>query len=228
MTDSDLIGIGLYTPGEAGALIGVRPSRLVRWLKGHQRQGKHYRRLWAPQVDLGDEHVYLGFHDLMEARVASAFIGAGLSAQKVRRAIEVAREILGEERPLSTNQFRTDGRSVFLQMSADDGDRLINLFKKQYEFKAIVEPSLRNVEFDAAGLPMRWWPLGKAGSIVIDPSRSFGRPIESTSSVPASVLAAAADAEGSLAAAARAWAVTPSAVRSALRFRDGFDMRKAA
>jgi uncharacterized protein (DUF433 family) len=223
-----LVGIGLYTPAEASALIGVPAGKLSRWLKGHRVEGKPYERLWRPMVELEDGTIALGFRDLMEARVADAFISRGLSPQKVRRAIELARELTGEERPLSTARFRTDGRTVFLQMLAEDGaDRLIDLFKRQYEFREVVEPSLKNIDFEA-GLPARWWPNGKAAGIVVDPKRAFGQPIEAKSAVPASILAAAADAEGSVEAAARVWAVSPAAIRRALAFQKGFEQRHAA
>ena len=224
-----LIGIGVYTPAEASRLIGVGPGRLVRWLRGHEAGGRHYPPLWRPQIDLGDGHVYLAFRDLMEARVADLLIAQNLSAQKVRRAIEIARDIIGEERPLSTARFRTDGRSVFLQMHAEDGtDRVIDLLRGQYAFRDIIEPSLKTIDFDEAGLPFRWWPLGRAARIVVDPQRAFGRPIEAESGVPAGVLAAAATAEGSAEAAARVWNVPAAAIRRAVAFQSGLDQRKAA
>ena len=221
MTEGQLVGIGLYTPAEAERLTGVSRSKVTRWLRGHDAQGKRYGRLWQPQIDIGDGRVYLGFRDLMEVRVANAFISKGLSAQKVRRAIELAGEMEGVERPLSTLRFRTDGRSVFLQMSREDGaDHLIDLFRQQYAFSEVVGPSLVNIEFDRDGIPERWWPTGKASGIVVDPARSFGQPIDATTSVPVATLAAAAPAEGSVEAAARSWAVPIGAVRTGGRIQE--------
>ena len=225
----DLIGIGLYTPAEASQLLGVRSAKIIRWLRGHDLHGKHYERLWQSQIDLGDNEVYLGFRDLMEVRVANAFIERGLSPQKVRRAIEIARQMIGEQRPLSTTRFRTDGRTVFLQVLKEDGsDSMIDLFRSQYAFREIIEPSLKNIEFNAGGIPLRWWPLGKHARIVVDPQRAFGRPIESESSVPATVLAAAAKAEGSPEAAARIWSVSTASIRRAVEFQTACDQRLAA
>jgi len=227
-TEEPLIGIGLYTPVEAAHLIQVPANKIARWLREHTVHGRHYDPLWTPQVQLHDGHVYLGFRDLMEMRVANAFIERGLSAQKVRRAIQIAKLLLKDERPLSTAKFRTDGRSVFLQVLHEDGsDELIDLFKSQYAFREIIEPSLKNIEFDEDGIPARWWPLGKGAGIVVDPARAFGSPIEAQSGVRASILADAADAEGSVDAAARTWDVQPAAVRRAIAFRDTY-LRHAA
>jgi uncharacterized protein (DUF433 family) len=164
----------------------------------------------------------------MEVRVASAFISRGLSPQKVRRAIEIARTIIGEERPLSTAKFRTDGRTVFLDLIKEDGsDEMVDLFRDQHVFREIVEPSLKNIDF-VDGVPSRWWPNGKQARVVVDPERAFGQPIESESSVPTTLLAAAVKAEGSAEAAARVWDVSVASVRRAVAFQEAFDRRLAA
>jgi len=224
-----LIGIGLYTPAEAGKLVQISPAKINRWLRGHHVKSQQYDPLWTPQVDLGEQGIILGFRDLMEIRVASAFIEQGLSAQKVRQAIQLARELIKDERPLSTSRFQTDGRSVFLQVVEGDGQtKFIDLFKSQYAFHEILKRSLRNIEYDAEGVPARWWVFGKTRSIVVDPARSFGRPIEAETSVPAEVLAAAAEAEGSVEAAARAWDVPVRAIKRAVAFIDEMSLRNAA
>ena len=229
MTTSSLIGLGLYTPAEAERLTGIRSSKIIRWLRGHEISGSNYQALWQPQIDLQDGHVYLGFRDLMEARVADAFISRGLSPQKVRRAIQIAREMVGEERPLSTARFRTDGRTVFLQVLTEEGDnKLIDLFRSQFSFREIIEQSLTNLEMNEDGIPARWWPAGRAKKILVDPARSFGQPIELDSGVPASVLAAAAKAEGSIEGAARAWQVPVASIRRSVEFIDASQRRLAA
>lgn len=216
----DLVGIGLYTPAEAGRLIGVPAARLARWLRGHGLKGHRYEALWTSEIDIGDEKIYLSFRDLMEARVAERFIQRGLSPQKVRLAINLAREVVGDH-PLSTIWLKTDGRAVFLQVVKDTGSEpdLINLFTKQFAFNAVVEQTFRDVEFDGVR-PRMWWPLGLKSGIVIDPHRSFGQPIEHETSVPAAILASSAKAEGSDEGAAKVWSVPVPAVRRARRFQE--------
>lgn len=228
VSDASLVGIGLYTPADAERLTGVRAGRIVRWLRGHGAPGRAYAPLWRSQVDLGDGRVFLGFRDLMEVRVADAFIRTGLSPQRVRRAIDLARELVGLERPLSTTHFRTDGRTVFLRMAEDDTDRLIDLFRQQYAFRNVVEPSFKHVDFGDDGTPRRWWPLGRQGHVVVDPERAFGQPIESTTSVPVASLVTAVTAEGSERAAAEVWGVPVAAIRHALDFSIRAEARKAA
>lgn len=228
----ELIGIGLYTPAEAERLLGVPSAKISRWLRGHSANGRQYARLWAPQVDLNDGRTYLGFRDLMEIRVAAAFIAHGVSAQRVRAAIELAREVYGYERPLSTDRFRTDGKDIFLRVIENERDgveheRLLNTFRRQYAFAEIIDPSLRGVDFDDRGQPLLWWPQGRRGRIVVDPSRSFGQPIDEVSSVPTATLAAAARVEG-VSAAARAFDVPQASVNRAVAYEASLEARLAA
>jgi len=225
-----LVGIGLYTPAEASRLAAVPAAKIARWLTGHTIKGRFYEPLWRSQINLGDDKVYLGFRDLMEVRVANALMRHNISAIRVRAAIEMAREINGIDRPLSTQSFKHNGRDIFMRVIERDADgeereALINTFRRQYEFTAIMEPSLKNIEFDDAGTPRLWWPRGKAAKIVVDPERSFGQPIEVSSSVPTIILAAAGKSLGPD-AAARAYDVTPSAVRRSMAFES--EIRLAA
>ena len=223
-----LLGIGLYTPAEAGRLIGVPSAKLVQWLRGHSAKGRDHAPLWSPEIDLEDEHTYLSFRDLLEARVANTLLVQGLSPQKLRRAIVLARAVMGE-RPLSTTWLKTDRRAVFLQIAGEDGGeaKMLELFSSQYAFRQIVDQSLRDIEFKD-GFPQLWWPMGRNQGVIVDPLRSFGQPIEEDSSVPAAVLAQAAEAEGSVEAAARAWVVPVRAVRRAVAFQSMLERKQAA
>jgi uncharacterized protein (DUF433 family) len=221
----ELVGVGLYTPAEAARLLHVPAPKISRWLRGHRAHGRDYEPLWRPQVDLDDGRIFLGFRDLMEVRIADKFINEGLSAQRVRSAIQLARTLIGGDRPLSTDRFRTDGREIFLRVvetdeHGEERERLLNLFRRQYEFKQIIEPLLRTIGFDAKGVPSLWWPLGKRGNIVVDPARSFGQPIDAETRVPTKVLASAGQYQG-IPDAARAYEVPEAAVRRAMEFEAG-------
>lgn len=228
--NDDLVGIGLYTCSEAGRLLNLPAPQIARWLKGYSVKGERYEALWSPQVDLGEDGWFLGFRDLQEVRAAAAFIAIGLSPQRVRRAIEIARTVVSDHRPMSTMRFRTDGRSVFLQsIVKEDGEtRLLDLFKSQYAFREVLERTLTHLDYDAGGAPARWWPAGKPASIVLDPHRSFGQPIEAESAIPVAALVAAVEAEGSSAAAARTFDVPARVVKRALDYAHALERRLAA
>jgi hypothetical protein len=227
-----LIGLGLYTPAEAGRLLHISGAKIVRWLRGHNISDQNYAPLWRSQVQLDDGRVYLGFRDLMEVRVADKFIGEGVSPQRIRAAIKLAQQLIDDDRPLSTDRFRTDGRDIFFEVIEKDEhgqerERLLNLFRRQYEFRQIIEPLLRTIDFDPRGLPFKWWPLGRRENIVVDPTRSFGQPIDAVSSVPTRILAQAAHVNG-VVAAARAYDVPATSIRRAIHFESTMEIKAAA
>jgi uncharacterized protein (DUF433 family) len=219
--DLSMIGLGLYTPVEAAALTHVEAPKIRRWLCGHSIGDKSYPALWKSQLEKFDvEQLCLSFLDLVQLRVAKAFIEAGLSPQKVRRAIEYGSQIVASDYPFASARFRTDGKTVVLHVLKIDGDEeLIDLFSHgQYLMQKVIEPSLKNLEFDEADIAARWWPLGRAKGVVIDPQRQFGQPIDDATGVPTSVLAEAAKAEGSPALAAKRFMVPLASVQRAVAF----------
>ena len=221
--DTSLIGLGLYTPAEAARLIKVPAAKLTRWLKGHGSGNRTYAPLWHGQVDLHDDKLYLGFLDLVQSRMASAFIATGLSPQKVRRALVLARDLIEHDHPFATSRFRTDGRTLLLEAlgEGEDDRPLVDLFKRgQYVMHKVIEPSLKGIDFDT-DIAARWWPKGRASDIVVDPARQFGQPIIESVGVPTSVLSAAAEAEGSITRAAQLFRVSPTAVQRAIDFERG-------
>jgi uncharacterized protein (DUF433 family) len=219
--DLSLVGVGLYTPIEATILTGISGQKIRRWLRGHTANGKEYARLWRGQLDdVNAEHLFLSFLDLVQLRVADRFIEEGLSAQKVRRAIEYGKEILNSDYPFASAKFRTDGKTVILHVLDEDSgnDRLIDLFKHgQYLMEKVIAPSLKGLEFED-DIAARWWPRGKSKGIVLDPRRQFGQPIDDATGVPTVVLANAAKAEGSPVRAAKIYKVPISSVQRAVAF----------
>jgi uncharacterized protein (DUF433 family) len=220
--DFDLIGLGLYTPTEAAVLTSIPSRKIRRWLRGHAVGDTEYPALWtsnlAGKVDA--ESLYLSFLDLVQLRVADAFINAGLSARKVRRAIRYGADIVESDYPFANARFRTDGKTVILHVLKDDGDdKLIDLFKHgQYLMQKIIEPSLKGLEFGDGDMAARWWPLGRDRGIVIDPKRQFGQPIDDATGVPTSILARAVETEGSVARAAKIYMVPHRSVSRAVAF----------
>jgi hypothetical protein len=118
----------------------------------------------------------LSFRDLIELRFVKAFREFGLSLFTIRECFERAVEAVKDQRPFSTQRFRTDGKTIFLEITHDvrEGE-LLDLKRRQGAFHRVVAPSLHDLEFDA-NIVARWFPLGMSRrTIVVDPARSVGR-----------------------------------------------------
>jgi uncharacterized protein (DUF433 family) len=234
----DILGRGVYGTPEALRLVNFRRSygdahkpisaqTIARWLSGYDYKvgGKmrHAKPLWrpdyAPQND-AEKVMELSFRDLIELRFVKTFRDQGLSLQTIRECFGRAVEAVRDERPFSTRRFRTDGKTIFLEITDDvtEGE-LHDLKRRQNAFRRILGPSLRDLEFDAE-VVARWFPLGVSRkSIVVDPARAFGRPIVTARGVPTEVLAEAVTVEGSAERVATLYEVPLPAVRDALEFQ---------
>lgn len=229
---NSLLGVGLYTSSEAAKLTSMRPERVRRWINGYRyvRDGetRFSEPLWTSDV-IVDDIRHLSFRDLLELRFLKLFHEqARLSIPTIRKAFYVARDVLGEEHPFSSKSFRTDGRGIFLEISESSKDtKLLDLLKRQYAFKHLVEQSFKNIDFDE-NAPTRWWPMSKTSNVVLDPNRSFGQPIASKSGVPTKALADAVATEGSVKLAAELFEVSTKAVRDAVRFEEAIQEQRLA
>jgi uncharacterized protein (DUF433 family)/DNA-binding transcriptional MerR regulator len=229
-----VLGRGVYSAAEGVRLLNftrnpsaprrsVSRQTVARWLRGYdfERDGdvRHSDPLWTPDYLNDNDQIELSFRDLIELRFVKAFRDLGLTLPAIRECFARAVEEVRDDRPFSTQHFRTDGKTIFLEITKDlqEGE-LIDLRRRQRVFRTIVAPSLRDLEFDAEAV-VRWFPLGiNRRSVVIDPARAFGRPITRASGVPTEVLAEAVKIEGSIERVAALYESSSSEVKDAIAF----------
>lgn len=227
-------GIGVYTATEAARMVGMNPQTLRRWLLGYEHRGKsgepcQEAPLWHPQYRPDDEEgVLLGFRDLIEARIVHALRHKKIGLQTIRICIERAQKIVGQDHPFSTSLFKTDGKTIFLEITRGlDEPELIDLKHSQGVFNRVVAPSLSDLDFGPDGAE-RWWLLQGKRTIVADPARAFGQPIVAEVGVTTARIAQAVKAEGSVAKVARIYEIKSRLVYDALEYESSLELKKAA
>jgi uncharacterized protein (DUF433 family) len=232
---ADVLGRGVYGASEALRLINFRRQfeastarfisrqTIARWLRGydytHKGEKRHSDPLWRPDYINEDDTLELSFRDLIELRFVKTFKDYGLSLPTIRACFKRAVELVHDDRPFSTQKFRTDGKTIFLEITDNvrEGE-LIDLKRRQGVFHSVILPSLHDLEFDA-DIVVRWFPLGSGRrTIVVDPARAFGRPIVVDGGVPVEVLADAIEIEGGEQRVAKLYDVPLAAVRDAVSF----------
>lgn len=220
------IGKGVYSLAEAQRLTGVPRATIRRWAQGYAYRAGEDERFSTPvigtEVPPVDGTPVLDFSDLLEVRFLEAFRRYGVSLRVIRLASRRAQEFLGRTHPFSTRIFKTDGRTILAEIARGTGDPLLlDLVKDQFEFKRIVDPYLyQGIEYDDLHEPMRWWPLGDDRHVVVDPERSFGRPIVVPGGVPTNLIAWGVEVEGSEEVVAKWYDVPVEAVRDAVEFEN--------
>jgi uncharacterized protein (DUF433 family) len=201
----------------------ISTQTIARWLRGYDYSYRgtvrHSGPLWNPEYVNADETIELSFRDLIELRFVKTFRDLGLSLPAIRLCFERAVEVVGDARPFSTRRFRTDGETIFYEIT--DGvheGQLFDLKRRQGAFHRVMLPSLLDLEFDAE-IVARWFPLGMSRkTIVLDPGRQFGHPIIVEGSVPTEALFDSVKVEGSPEKVAQLYEVPLAAVRDAVRF----------
>jgi uncharacterized protein (DUF433 family) len=229
------LGRGVYGASEALRLINFRRrfeashaptisrQTIARWLRGYdytlEGEKRHSDPLWRPDYVNEDDTLELSFRDLIELRFVKTFKDHGLSLPTIRACFKRAVEMVHDDRPFSTQRFRTDGRTIFLEITdAVREGEMIDLKQRQSVFHSFILPSLHDLEFDA-DIVARWFPLGSdRRTIVVDPARAFGRPIAADGGVPVEVLADAVEVEGSPQRVAKLYDVPVAVVRDAVSF----------
>lgn len=231
------LGIGYYTVPEAARLLRLPQTKIRRWLGGYTSTSRAGERrnippLWSPQIPAFENHIELGFRDLIELRFVSAFVDAGLGISTIRHCLNHAREIVNDERPFSTHRFRTDGKTIFFELvecivagnenadiPSEERQQLVDLKNRQFVFREMIAQTFKDVDLDDTAVA-RWRPFRGKSSIVVDPTRAFGQPITADAGVPTATLARAILAEGSAKRVAFLYAVPLAAVRDAVEFEN--------
>lgn len=153
MSDS-LLGIGLYTSLEASKLTKVPAQTISRWLGGYSYPNdrgvpQNVAPLWEPDLARGyNDQIQLSFRDLMEVRFVKAFRDSGLSLQNIRLCFSKAQEIINADRPFSTAQFHTDGKTIFLEKIVPElqNSETVDLKNFQSVFKTFISPTFKDID----------------------------------------------------------------------------------
>ena len=221
-SNNPFLGKGVYTIYEAGRLTGAKRETLRRWLTGYTRKTGGDFREYPPifESDFGyvDDEFVISFLDLIELLFVTRFRQHKVKWPIIREAFELAKTRFESGHPFSSLQFKTDGKYIFEKVISEAGEQITEIHNKQFVFSSIIEPTLyRALEFDG-GEAKVWYPKYPSKVIVIDPARSFGRPIVASTGVPTYALFEAYRADEDWALVAADFDTPVQQVRSAVQF----------
>jgi len=209
------LGVGIYPIPQAAHLVGVRASKIRRWI-GEQ---EGFPAIVTPQFP---REGFVTFTELLELHFVKLFRSEGVSLQTIRRAARNAAKRFRTAHPFAVKRFDTDGKTIFSTAIDEESDTELveDLKRGQLVFGNIIRPFFRKVEYRGGGGAVRFWPLEPAGRVVLDPARRFGQPIDSETGVPTDAILTALRADGGQDATLVAkWLDIPlEAVEAAVRF----------
>jgi uncharacterized protein (DUF433 family) len=172
-----------YTAAETGRLVGLLPSRVRRWFQGYEYKLAEHgtstsRRVrQVPVIHRGDADApYASFLDLIDLLFVKKFLEAGVSLQKLRRAMEEADTLIGGHH-FAQRSFFTDGRNIYMEVRGRADALLELLTGGQWVIAPVIKHLAMEIKFhEATGFAERWFPLGPRAHVVVDPRVSFGAP----------------------------------------------------
>jgi uncharacterized protein (DUF433 family) len=190
---SDAREMPAYTASEAAHYLCIPKATINAWVRGttytvHGTQKKFHHVIELPVESIN----LMSFYNLAEAHVLRALrTEYEIPLPVIRKALDFIRSEFGWERPLIQEQFRTDGVTLFVERVGkliDTADPEQTLLPTLTEYLDRIE---WENEFAARLYPFTRIVRGAAAprTIVIDPSRSFGRPLLDRLGVTTNVIA---------------------------------------
>jgi uncharacterized protein (DUF433 family)/DNA-binding transcriptional MerR regulator len=182
------LGLGIYSIPDAARLVGTSQANVRRWIS--PSEGLVSR--------VFGEDKLLTFAELMELHFIKMFRQEGVSMHTIKIASEKAAERFHSACPFSVKRFDTDGTSIFATLESESNDKelLEDIAKGQLVFERILRPFFRKLEYGKNFDLVRYWPLSKSGRVVLDPTRKFGKPIDSETGIPINTILNALKAGG--------------------------------
>lgn len=217
---------GVYSIPEIAKLAQADTGLIRRWLSGYsyKKEGSSEFRpgLFSSEFGKVDGNLIFSFHDLVEVLFVVGFKNKGVRLPVIRQAFLLAQQQFHSKHPFSNLKFQTDGKYIFEEALRKGQSAMTNLNTKQMVFSKVIEQTLfKALEFDNNEASV-WYPLYPSRKIVVDPERSFGRPILAKSGVPVDILNAAYQADGSYKFVATDYDVSIQDVKAAVKFETTF------
>lgn len=217
------VGIGAYNLQEASRYTGIPANSIARWLFSKDP-------LWTSQL-INSGFRGIGFRDLMELRIVKKLREKGASLQTIRQLLKNAKQIFDDDYPLTNPRFLAEGKDIFsdaIKTAGNKKDPLFDPQKRQIILDEIIHPALTKgiIYCPENREAVLWYPDSKAfKNVVLDPTRSFGKPIIHTEGIRTSTLYNAFLTEQDKKLVAKIYEVPIQAVNSAVKYEESLNTR---
>lgn len=180
------LGEGIYNVSDAAKILQLPTHKVRRWLKEYWNKRFGKGTFFYSWGDVDNQA--FNFLTLIEFYVFYQLKEAGIKTKTILSAHEKLSNLFKTQFPFASTQLLTDGGNILFTA---DGADIINVEPDfQYNFKEIIEPFCKKIEFNSSKTAKRFYPLGKGKHIVVDPHHQFGQPtIEGTNILPYTIWA---------------------------------------
>lgn len=157
-----------YQIAEAAKYADIAPQTVAAW---HLIEAKLLKQREVRSA--------LSYMQLIEVAVVAAFRKAGVSMPRIRKARRWAAHELKSEYPFAQYEFKENAKHLYLDAQQVDDLKDNTVVQAdaggQLEWESVIG-RLREFEYEAGGIALRWRVAGEGSPIIIDPRVSFGAP----------------------------------------------------
>lgn len=176
-TRSNGLRLPLYSYSESDFLAGVGRGTSRRWLSGCTYRAPGGAVVKQPPVTFGSNtETGVSFVDLIEIVAIGRLKQIGFSLPAIRGIVQNSQQLLGVERPFATRTFKVGGRDIFVPSPTGESLLEVGRRKGMTAWNQVLAPFLKELDY-AQELVRRWWPLGRAHPVVVDPEYGHGFPV---------------------------------------------------
>ena len=182
-----------YGIPEAAHYLRLPVATLRSWVLGRYYPTKAARQRFKPLIEIADsKHNLLSFENLAEAHVLSAFRRIhGVRMENIRAALDYVTNQLNCEHPLISQDFETNGVSLFVTHFGKLVDASAH---GQQAMRSVLHEHLMRLEREDSQI-VRLYPFtrptmnaGNPKTVYIDPRFSFGRLVLASIGIPTAAL----------------------------------------
>lgn len=180
------LGIGIYTIPDMAMILKLPQHRIRYWLDEFWNSRLQNDSLKSYSWGKGREKA-TSFYTLIEFYTFSQLRMNKIGASKILKAHNVISKQLNTPFPFASSTILTDGKRVFY--SPDNLESIIHADETlQFTIAKIIREFCKKIDFNSNDLAIRYWPLGKEKSVVVDPHHQFGQPTIKDSNLLAETL----------------------------------------
>jgi uncharacterized protein (DUF433 family) len=189
----DIREMPVYSIAEAAHYLCIPKATVGAWVRGTTYTTTTGTKRFRRVIELPDRSArLLSFFNLAEAHVLRALrTDYNIPLPVIRAALDYVRKEFGWERPLIQEQFRTDGVTLFVERLGN----VVDVMRPDQSLLPLLTDYLSRIEWEDQ-FAARLYPFTRVirgenspRAIVIDPARSFGRPILDRLGVTTNVVA---------------------------------------
>lgn len=169
------LGSGVFTLSEMAVILDLPKTKLRYWVTQfwEGKLGSTYNFSYSWKTE-GSKAV--NFRTFIELYIMTKLSQAGVKPTQVVEAHKFLSEHYKTPYPFANKNavesLRTEGRKIYFAFK----DNLITLDGTSQLNLDVIKDFFLHLDFNDDDLAIRFWPLGKEHSIVIDPNRKFGHP----------------------------------------------------